>query len=345
MKIDRNNYEEYFSLYLDNELGKADRLMVEAFLAQNPDLHEELDLASQFRLEPDTELVFPGKTILLKNQELSAEDMLLYLDGELDERMTAKAGKAIAGNDDLRTDFEILKKTKLQPEAIPFPDRSLLYRHEQPVRVISIHWRRIAAALIFLLLAGAVLLILNNRKTGSDGPEIAGNKQVQPSTSPVTTPQVKNQEETTAPSIAEIEVRNTEQQAAVPIARTEQTVVKENDEQKKESPLTNHLHDPEQTNHAIAYADGVQKKTSDPGYDFSNTGVTSVSPQPSNLRTASRSETDYVIADDQEPEGGKNTRLRGFFRKVTRTLEKRTNIDATDEDGRLLVAGLAIKLK
>jgi hypothetical protein len=42
---------------------------------------------------------------------------------------------------------------------------------------------------------------------------------------------------------------------------------------------------------------------------------------------------------------GKKNKLRGFFRKVTRTFEKRTNIDPTDQDNRLLVGGLAIKLK
>ena len=43
--------------------------------------------------------------------------------------------------------------------------------------------------------------------------------------------------------------------------------------------------------------------------------------------------------------GGRKNKLRGFFRKVTRNFEKRTNIEATDEDERLLIAGLAIKLK
>jgi hypothetical protein len=36
--------------------------------------------------------------------------------------------------------------------------------------------------------------------------------------------------------------------------------------------------------------------------------------------------------------------LRGFLRKVTRNIEKRTNIKATDDDDRLLIAGLAIKM-
>ena len=39
-----------------------------------------------------------------------------------------------------------------------------------------------------------------------------------------------------------------------------------------------------------------------------------------------------------------NKGLRGFLRKVTRTFEKRTNIKATDDDDRLLIAGLSIKM-
>ena len=49
--------------------------------------------------------------------------------------------------------------------------------------------------------------------------------------------------------------------------------------------------------------------------------------------------------DEQIESGGKKSKLRGFFRKVTRTFEKRTNIDPTENDEKLLVGGLAIRLK
>jgi hypothetical protein len=51
---------------------------------------------------------------------------------------------------------------------------------------------------------------------------------------------------------------------------------------------------------------------------------------------------DDVVIGQQ---GGKRNGLRGLLRKVTRTFEKNTNISATDDDDRLLVGGLAIKLK
>jgi hypothetical protein len=57
--------------------------------------------------------------------------------------------------------------------------------------------------------------------------------------------------------------------------------------------------------------------------------VTNEVPQPS-----------YAI--EQQPSGNKG--LRGFFRKITRTIEKRANFNkASDDDDRLLIAGLSIK--
>jgi hypothetical protein len=66
MNINRHNYEEFFILYMDNELGSDDRRMVEAFVLQHPDLKEELDLFFQYKLTPDTGISFPGKEELIK---------------------------------------------------------------------------------------------------------------------------------------------------------------------------------------------------------------------------------------------------------------------------------------
>ena len=90
MTINCHNYEEYFTLYLDNELNSDDRRMVEAFTQQHPDLKEELDLLTQYKLTPDTSIVFPGKEELMKvNDDTPVtfsnyeEWLVLYIDNEL----------------------------------------------------------------------------------------------------------------------------------------------------------------------------------------------------------------------------------------------------------------------
>ena len=46
INIDRNNYEEYFLMYVDNELTPVQRLAVEEFISNHPDLKEELEILS-----------------------------------------------------------------------------------------------------------------------------------------------------------------------------------------------------------------------------------------------------------------------------------------------------------
>ena len=40
MNLTRNNYEEYFLLYVDGELNPAQKEMVEAFVQANADLQQ-----------------------------------------------------------------------------------------------------------------------------------------------------------------------------------------------------------------------------------------------------------------------------------------------------------------
>ncbi|MBL7700116.1 MAG: hypothetical protein JNK79_18260 [Chitinophagaceae bacterium] len=69
MQINRQTYEEFFLLYVDNELSAGGKKEVENFIAQNPDLQVEFDLIKQTVMVPDNSIIFANKEVLFKNEE------------------------------------------------------------------------------------------------------------------------------------------------------------------------------------------------------------------------------------------------------------------------------------
>lgn len=151
MNINRNNYEEYFLLYIDNELSVAGKNMVDAFVADNPDLGEELVMLQQSVLKTET-VEFDQKENLLKPQpadELTEEKLLLLLDGELNDTEKNNTLSLINTNPAVKQEWELLQQTKLSPaDNIIFDQKLLLYRKE--TKVVPMPWWRIAAAAVFI---------------------------------------------------------------------------------------------------------------------------------------------------------------------------------------------------
>ena len=59
--INRYNYEEFFLLYIDNELDAEQRKVVEQFVQENADLSVELNMLMQTRSLPEHEIIFTHK--------------------------------------------------------------------------------------------------------------------------------------------------------------------------------------------------------------------------------------------------------------------------------------------
>ena len=70
--MDRQNYEEYFLLYLDGELDEAGRAEVETFIQHYPELGEELNLLKQSVITADETVFFENKASLYKEEKCRA---------------------------------------------------------------------------------------------------------------------------------------------------------------------------------------------------------------------------------------------------------------------------------
>jgi len=376
MNIDRHNYEEFFILYLDNELTPEQRQRVDLFVQENPDLASELDLLIQSKLVPDGDIVFGGKEDLMKEDEQVSislnnyeEWLLLYADNELSEHDKLKVEEFANKYPAVKTDLEIFHQTRLQPDNnIIFFDKESLYRTEEKVRVVPFNWKRIAAAAAILLTVGitATLLYNNNHtQTPPDGIAAGGQEKIVPLQKPVLS--IKEDSATTL-SLAENSAGK--ENKVAPESIDPVVAKKENGVKRKPAIEVREKLAPEQKEMAVVKEEkktdnNLPKPTYNPNMKMveepailaSNTpdlrepltnpkeikplnSVTSANAQP--LYT---SNTSSGANDEPEMEqSGRKNKLRGFFRKITRTFEKNTNIKATDDDDRLLLGGLAIKL-
>lgn len=367
---------------MDNELSSDERRMVEKFVQTHSDLQEELEILQQYKLVPDSNIVFKGKEELMKAGGESPitlstyeEWLLLYLDNELPADQRKKVEQFIAANPSVKKEADILQKTKLQSETIVFARKEVLYRREENVRRIPMLWWRVAAA-VLILAVSLTSIIIFNKKGNSGKVEIAKtpvNEEKVNSQNPVATNQnIRNQPVKEEDKQVPVQLISTTLQNAVRPANNNLTTTnkkntistikvndniptptKKNEEVLAETnknkpannlpqPLQNRTIINDSPGNAIAKTDGSKEINNDKS-TLTKSDVTKKDAQSSDIRTASlTSNTDDA---DLNQSSGKKSKLRGFFRKVTRTFEKRTNIDPTDNDEKLLVGGLAIRLK
>lgn len=165
MIINRHNYEEFFLLYVDNELSTAGRQAVDLFVKNNPDLKIELEHLKQTILDKE-DILLGKKNWLYKEQDISMlqQNLLLYADDELADTDKNALETLLATDIAALTEWNIIKQTKLEPDtSIVFNNKQLLYKHEG-TKVISLKWWRVAAAAIFLgvVILGAISIYKNN---------------------------------------------------------------------------------------------------------------------------------------------------------------------------------------
>jgi hypothetical protein len=339
INITRDNYEEYFLLYIDNELPAAAKKEIDTFLLLHPDLQEEFELLQGTKLEADS-FVFNDKEALLAGsfrKDATDESLLLFLDNELDENESKRVQFELDNNLVYYNSYQQLKAARLDPdEKIICPFKTELYHTDVNRR--PVYWLRIAAAAILLIGAGSLVLL--NKDRANDQPVAS-----QPAKKPldVTSP-VKQTETTPAEQVlANADDVITQPEESTPEKKIEKTPV-------REYKVRNIVPDdqvaavtPEEINHARTVA--IER---DPVYVAGNDGkinphdvVTNPVVTSYNSIAGTSKETQTVA----DVSNGKQGSVRGLLRKATRFIEHRTGINAVNDDDKLLVGMVAINLK
>lgn len=335
--ITRDNYQEYFLLYVDNELSMADRLVVEQWVAENPDLKDEWETLLSCRIDPDATVVFQDRDSLLRSVDGIDEGnytdyFLSYIDSELKPGEQAMVEEYLRQHPSRMIELEQLRQTVSHPDRmVVFPDKDLLYKKEKDRRVIFFY--RTLAGAAAVLLAVATLLLLQGRHTGAGAgtPPVAKAlpsapvknpvKKEEPAVTPAPTAALYPTEARNAAAVKKEKKTKEEPPAAQAVANKQEsqpaelatiTVPQNNNTiaaevKKPEEPVV-------KTNDAVAVVQTVN-----------------IPKEQSSFATqalmAEDNEKDIIMTASEPAQPGKS-KLRGLFRKVARTLGKTADRDS-----------------
>jgi anti-sigma factor RsiW len=358
MNINRHNYEEFFLLYVDDELTAAERSVVETFTAANPDLKEELELLQQSTFTVDAKLDETFKSSLLKPVEatVTEEQLLLFIDDELRIDEAASVLKAATEDAVLQKELHLLQRSKFTPDAsIVFPDKSLLYKEAQPARVFymsTVVRRWSAAAAVLLMLGTGVWLMNKNSNTAS---------VVDGSTTPVKVvePKTDNKVETVVPPVQNNELvqqqPTIESNTTPAVKQKTNTIVTIVEQKKKDDAIAVEKNQQKQTqqpfvpqpeNQTIIDPNTTVKTDVTPknNPDKSNNPPTSsVQPETSTAKTTISFVNNEDDGDEDEQAGllnenrQRSTGLKALLKKAKRTFERRTGVQSGDSQVRFAV--------
>ena len=347
--ITRNNYEEFFLLYVDNELSAMERKAVEDFIAQNPDLAPELSILQQSILPPEEHILFPDKNLLFKDTTESSlinisnyeTYFLLYVDNELDT------------SPKLQEELIILQSAKLEPDlSIVFENKEVLYRKEEKKRPIPFAWLS-AAAIAILLLTG---FLIYHYKTSTDSHENnsvtqnannqekvdleKNNKKQEPSVTPIASDTFNKK----AVAIKEVTEKNIQPEIKIsswkkkkenidPIDNHSQNALVSSNEKNKKQTVLPAL-DNKNEKPKIIIENNANQVAVIPTNDSSRLIAKIDKPKDPVKTNAGNEYIQQVAMNSNNVEyiniantSVNKNKLRGLFRKVSRVLEKTTNAD------------------
>lgn len=361
--ITRDNYEVFFVMYIDDELNATEREAVDQFVQQNPDLEEELVMLQQSVLRPDDSIVFEQKENLFRhsanspiNEENCEEYFVLYGDDELTNEEKDKVEQFVYKHPQYQADFELIQQVKLVPDnTLAFPDKTYLYRSEEDdARVIAFPWWRFAAAAVALLIIGGSAFYLSTHSVASSSDTAVVTKPSKP-TMKVTLPLPAAV--TPAPPADKVEYPATDNPEPVNAEQSPaKTTIRKNiskpsniqspsyvQQEKKQQPDEEPAGENEKSLSPRSVDVAVSKLYNKP--EVTGTAITNTV---SNAIAANTT----AVQPDEEPDprpdvaiaSANKTPLRGFFRKVSRVVDK---VTSPDDNGKasIRIANLEFAVK
>lgn len=371
--ITRDNYEAYFVMYVDDELNATERKAVEQFITQNPDLEEEMVMLQQSVLRADDDIVFDHKELLFKdgeqtpvNEQNCEEYFVRYGDDELTNAEKDKVEQFVYHHPQYQADFELIQQIKLVPDnALSFPDKTYLYRSEEDDnRVIAFPWWRFSAAAVAILVIGTLAwyLVNNTGNTGTHHDVVKETSSAQ-SNNDKTLPHVISPTQSEVNSVAVTEtpapantVTTNKQTDNIAIQVSHKKNIpdgsnKQQDSYVQQIETPTPEQDPEtQETRIIALVQKpvevvVTNSNETPAIKSAKIKNTVTQQVPVHtVASKPKNETDQAFKEDYVLNAPINkTPLRGFFRKVSRVVEKVTNPEENGKKG-VRIANLEIAL-
>lgn len=171
MKINRNNYEQYFIDHLDGRLDASLLKELEEFLIENPDLKEEFEGFEPINVNIQDEFIYEEKEGLKKidmlptsniNNENYNHFFIASVEGDLSLTKQEEVKTFIRLNPQLQTQYNLFKATRVIPDqSIVFANKSNLKKY--PFGFFKTWYKPIGIAASILLLFG-ILNFLQPKK-------------------------------------------------------------------------------------------------------------------------------------------------------------------------------------
>jgi hypothetical protein len=163
MKVNRSNYEIWIIDWLDGNLSEPQSAELLTFLGENPDLKEEMEALTRFRLEKPLKKF--SKTDSLKKTAADLTDTqfeylcIAHTENDLSAEQEKELDEIIRQSQERKMILEAFQKTVLTPPDYRFGKKSLLKKEPPGEKIFRLSVRILSAAASIALLISLYLLV------------------------------------------------------------------------------------------------------------------------------------------------------------------------------------------